>query len=108
MNKSINKLRSDNSFKNNIINYNQYIRLLKEHSNSILIDVRNPQEYYNNHLPSAINVPLYDLKKTTNVLLKDKKQYIFVYCKTGMRSSKAVNLLLNLGYTNVYNLIDVI
>ena len=37
-------------------------------------------------------------------LIKDKNTKIIVYCRSGNRSATAANTLINLGYTNVYDL----
>ena len=71
---------------------------------SILLDVRSTQEFEEGHLGNAISLPVYDIKKKYQEMLKDKSQTIIVYCSTGHRSEKAQKLLKKLGYEKVYNL----
>lgn len=65
-----------------------------------IIDVRTKEEYEEGHIKNAINIPYDVIDKEINI---DKDKVIFVYCKSGNRSSKAYNTLKNLGY-NVYDL----
>ncbi len=71
---------------------------------AILVDVRSVQEFEEGHLENAISIPVYEIKKRHEQLLKDKFQMIIVYCSTGHRSEKAQKLLKKLGYEKVYNL----
>ena len=80
---------------------NQYIR-----QGAILIDVRSPQEYREGHLDGAISIPDYQIKRTINRPVTNKKQLIVVYCSTGHRSQEAQRILENMGYTNVYNIYE--
>ncbi|HMX60904.1 MAG TPA: molybdopterin-synthase adenylyltransferase MoeB [Chitinophagales bacterium] len=66
-----------------------------------LIDVREHYEYNQVNL-GGICIPLHQLKQSMDLISKEKK--VIVHCKTGMRSAKAVQLLLDNGYRNVYNL----
>ena len=73
--------------------------------NSILIDVRTKDEYEENHLADAINIPLDKI----NEKIKDYEEIkidtnIIVYCKSGIRSSKAANILNKLEYKNIHDL----
>lgn len=79
-------------------------KLQKERA--MIIDVRSPMEYKEEHINGAINIPLYDLRSKAKELLKDTRQPIIVYCSTGARSKKAKNELLKQGYINIYNLYE--
>lgn len=70
-----------------------------------LIDVRSPLEFKENSITNAVNIPLYELKRISNIV-KEKNKKIVLYCASGQRSKKAAEKLLKLGYTNVYNLKD--
>lgn len=59
------------------------------------IDVRFPAEFQQDGLPSAINIPLNDIRQAGLLLDRDRK-YI-VYCQTGRRSSAAAFLLSQRG-----------
>ncbi len=74
-------------------------------SDALLIDVRLPDDYEEKHLDGAINMPY------TNVLSKvkhyPKDTPIILYCSSGKHSKIIGNILVSLGYTKVYNLINV-
>jgi rhodanese-related sulfurtransferase/rubrerythrin len=68
----------------------------------ILLDVRQPWEYEEDHLPGAKLVPLGDLKDALEELDKDKPT--LVYCAVGGRSRVAAQLMSGMGFQEVYNL----
>lgn len=70
----------------------------------ILLDVRTKSEYLGRHIPKSILIPLDVLANEAGKRLPDKNKQIIVYCQSGSRSAAAVNSLLKLGYTHVYNL----
>ena len=74
---------------------------LKEY---ILIDVRSRREYEEYHLDNSINIPLFDIKRKIELYVRQKDKKILIYCEYGGRSAKAVKILNDLGYINVFNL----
>ena len=60
------------------------------------LDVRLPSEYENQHLDSALNIPLYFIRLKINTLDEGKK-YV-VCCDTGRRSSAGAYILSERGY----------
>lgn len=86
------------------INYKELTKMIKENRNVILLDVRSVQEYNEGYINGAILIPLYELEKTVETKLLDKMQPIIVYCASGIRSIKAIEILMRKGYTNLYNL----
>lgn len=68
-----------------------------------IVDVRQPEEYAEGHLPGAINIPLRDLAKNLD-LLPDLNEEMVIYCGTAFRSSIAMTALQILGYANVRNM----
>ena len=97
------ELRCIGNFKD--ISYNDLKKLLKS-ENITLVDVRSPQEFAEDRLDFAINIPLYDLEDSATKLLHDKNANIVVYCQSGVRSKRACQILKRLGYENLYNLKD--
>ena len=64
-----------------------------------LIDVRTPQEYVSGHLPNADNINVFDANFVDQVAKKyDKKEPVYVYCRSGHRSMKAAEMLKSKGY----------
>ena len=82
---------------------NQGIKEYKGTADAVLLDVRTPQEFRDGHIPGSKNIPLQTLEKVTSVI-NNKNIPLFVYCYSGSRSRQAVNLLRQMGYTNVKNL----
>ena len=70
----------------------------------ILLDVRTPEEYIENHIPKSTLIPLNVLANEASLKLPDKQAAIFIYCRSGNRSRAAVKMLLKQGYTNVFDL----
>ncbi len=67
--------------------------------NPLLIDVRNPPEYKNGHIPGAINLPLKDLDLHLDAIPTD--QEVVLYCSTGYRSAMGVMALHLQGFDHV-------
>lgn len=82
---------------------NQGIKEYQSVSGAVLLDVRTPQEYKEGHVPESKNIPLQTIDKVTSVV-RTKETPLFVYCYSGSRSSRAVNVLKRMGYTNVINI----
>ena len=70
----------------------------------IILDVRTSQEFYSGHISEATNLDYYkdDFKEKLNIMRKDVP--IYVYCRSGGRSTKAAVYMENLGFSKVYNL----
>ena len=82
------------------INVETFKKILKEDPESILlIDVRDPDEYAEAHIPGSINIPVAVFASRSEVL--DKKKKIVVYCNSGGRSYNAYRKLMKLGYKNI-------
>lgn len=77
------------------------VRELSE-NNSIIIDVREVDEYELGHLKGAINIPLSELRDRVGEIPKDKPVYL--HCRTGQRSYNAALALQNMGFHNVTNI----
>ena len=80
--------------------------LAEEYRNTpgaLLIDVRSPQEYSFGRIPGSINIPVEDIDKFDSVA-ENKDVPLYVYCQSGMRSSRAVSKLHHFGYKNAKNI----
>jgi len=75
---------------------------LDDHSDEVvLLDVRTPEEYREIRVPGSINIDFYaaDFASQLDALPKDVP-YV-VYCRSGNRSSQAVDIMADLGFTEV-------
>ena len=78
------------------------LQYIKE-NDAILIDVRTPEEYAQDHLEGAINIEYTKLASSPHLLPKDKMAHIIVYCSGGSRSKQAHTELRRLKYLNVFD-----
>lgn len=67
-----------------------------------LLDVREPHELSISSLPGAVNLPLGQLAGQMSEL--DPNQEIIIFCKSGIRSARALEILLGAGFRNVKHL----
>jgi phage shock protein E len=64
--------------------------------------VRTPEESASGHIHRTINVSVESLASRLSEVPTD--QPIVVYCRSGNRSAKAVNILTQAGYSGLYDL----
>jgi rhodanese-related sulfurtransferase len=69
---------------------------------AVLIDVREPGEYANEHITGAASFPLSSLDPSHLVSEKDK--IIALYCQSGRRSAQAGQKLLEAGFPQIAHL----
>jgi rhodanese-related sulfurtransferase len=81
----------------------QAINLIN-HDSAVVIDVCEPKEYAQGHVPNAINIPLGSLTSRINELEKYKGKPIVVACRAGNRSMKGAMALSKNGFESVYSL----
>ena len=70
---------------------------------ALLLDVRTEGEYAEGHVPGAKNLPLQALEVIA-ALAPAKDTPLYVYCRSGARSSQAAGQLQRMGYTRVTNI----
>jgi Rhodanese-related sulfurtransferase len=67
-----------------------------------LLDVRQDFEYAEGHLPGARNIPLPELADRLNEV--DRNLPVLVYCRGGMRSLAAANMIAGQGFREIMSL----
>ncbi len=80
--------------------------LKEDESKTILLDIREKDEYNISHLPNAYNVPPdTSIEKLQETILKnlESDRKIVLYCSVGLRSAIFTQKLQDAGFTNVYN-----
>ncbi len=79
-------------------------KITKNDVKNILLDVRTLPEFQSGHIKNAkmLDFNKADFRKKLSVLDKNKKY--FIYCRSGSRSGRALNIMKEMGFTTVYNL----
>ena len=71
----------------------------------IILDVRTLEEFEEKSIPDAILANILEPSEFMRVVEKlEKNSKIFVYCRSGIRSQKACNILDQLGFKETFNL----
>lgn len=78
--------------------------LLINHSDALVLDVREDKEVAAGRIPNAKHIPLGQLGSRMQELAKYKDKPIVVNCRSGMRSAGACRMLAKDGFAQVYNL----
>ena len=71
---------------------------------TLVLDVRDVNEFAAGHLPRARHIPLAELDKRVEEIGKFKGKTVIVTCQSGIRSGRAAKLLKAAGFTSVYEL----
>lgn len=71
-------------------------------NNATMVDVRTPEEFLNEHIPGAINIPLEQVQQRINEFNELPKP-IMAYCRSGNRSGMAVSILKQNGIAEAIN-----
>ncbi len=70
----------------------------------VIVDVRTPREYQSGHLKGAQLIPVQEFQRRVGELAPHKNAPVFVYCRTGNRSTVAAKVLVDQGFSKVINL----
>ena len=71
---------------------------------AILLDVRSADEFAEDHIPGAINIPHTEIAEKISAVAPDKSCELDLYCRSGRRVGIAIEALEKLGYKNTHNL----
>ena len=77
---------------------------LMNQAGTLVLDVRESDEFAAGHLPKARHIPLKELEARLPEIAKFKDKPVIVTCRSGARSGSACRALAKAGFTNVHNL----
>ncbi|MFA6458924.1 MAG: rhodanese-like domain-containing protein [Candidatus Paceibacterota bacterium] len=80
-----------------------FMNRIKE-PNMTVIDVRTPEEYASGHIEGAINIDFYAPDFTQQLEKLSKAGAYSIYCRSGSRSGKALDIMKDLGFTDFKDL----
>ncbi|MFK7749433.1 MAG: rhodanese-like domain-containing protein [Kordia sp.] len=70
-----------------------------------LVDVRTKLEYNAGHIENAENIDFFDRSNfAENFASFDRKQPIYLYCRSGNRSQRTAKKLVRIGFKKIYDL----
>ncbi len=71
----------------------------------VIIDVRTPEEFVEEHIEQATNIDFYSetFRDTLNTL--DKNKTYLIYCRIGGRSGSTLDIMAELNFKEVYNIL---
>lgn len=83
---------------------NEAADLIAGGSPPIILDVRTSREYSGGHLANSIHIPVQEIQQRFGELSTYKDDNILIYCATGNRSTVAAKILIDNGFTQIYNM----
>ena len=70
----------------------------------VILDIRTPGEYHSGHLKGAIMIDYYSKSFVDDIRGLDKEKSYLVYCRSGNRSARSMDLLQKLQFQKIYHL----
>lgn len=87
------------------VNADQFEKLLQQHPNAQLLDVRSAEEYKTGHIAHALLADINDKNTfTEKISTLDKTKPVYIYCLGGSRSHAAAQWMRSSGFTEVIEL----
>jgi len=77
---------------------------MKSNSNMVLIDVRTPGEIAEGKIGEALEIDYRSNNFKDRITNLDKSKDYVVYCKSGGRSKKATDIMMEMGFENLNDL----
>src|SRR5436305_8817981 len=71
---------------------------------TVVLDVREPDEYEQGALPGAVHLPRGHLESKIETQVSDRSTPIVIHCASGVRSAFGAKTLQELGYTDVVSM----
>lgn len=70
----------------------------------ILVDIRTSEEFAEGYIEGAKNINFHDPEFEAQMLQFDKEKPLYIYCRSGARSSKAAEQLQGMGFKEIYDI----
>jgi rhodanese-related sulfurtransferase len=71
----------------------------------VIIDVRTPEEYAGGYIEKAINLDYYSETFADELDQLGKEKIYLIYSRTDQRSGEALDMMAELGFREVYNML---
>ena len=70
----------------------------------VLLDVRTKAEYDSGHIFNAINITHEEILESPELLTEYKDSQMVVFCRSGVRAGKVIQLLESLGFEDIIDI----
>ncbi len=70
----------------------------------ILVDIRQPEEYEGGWIADTRNINVSDPSFEERISALDRDKRYILYCRRGVRASKALEIMRNCGFWEVYSI----
>lgn len=95
--------QSTNPSKATVLTAEEAKKRLDADKEIIIVDVRTKEEYVEKHIPNALLLPVDSISEMAATVIPDKTKTYFIYCRSGNRSATAGSMLIQMGYTSIYD-----
>ena len=82
----------------------EFKKKMEMYDDSVLIDVRTPEEIKEAAISGHIMLNIMDPQFTMKIDELDREKSYFVYCRSGQRSGQACRYMMSQGFKKLYNL----
>jgi rhodanese-related sulfurtransferase len=85
----------------------QAANLIDKHngdSEFVILDIRTPGEFKSGHLAESVLIDFYSQTFAENLSRLDKEKTYLIYCRSGNRSSKSLEIFKKLKFQKVYHM----
>ena len=96
-------IRQSNAFLN--LDVKSFAEKIMKDKEVIILDVRTSAEFAEGAIKGAINIDVNASNFKEKVSTLDKEKSYLIYCRSGMRSVKACNIMSENGYRQLFNLL---
>lgn len=82
------------------------ISIIQENKNNpdfIIVDVRTPEEYAEGHIENAVNIDFNSDAFNDEISKLDRNKTYLIYCRSGNRSSRALDVMIGLDFVEIYH-----
>jgi len=87
----------------NVVDAKKLILQNESRKDFVILDVRTPSEFEEEHIPMAVNIDFYQDDFVERIRKLDRKKMYLVHCHSGRRSAQATKIMDKLGFMRVWN-----
>ena len=89
------------------ISVEEAAQLIEDNNNNsdfVILDVRTPSEFESEALENAVNIDFYSEIFEEEIAKLNRDKHYLIYCRSGGRSSRMLELVKSLGFSKVYEM----